>query len=320
MLTVSIGHRVSMGLKLAEYQRDALKALFLAKAGINRAINAVDSDKNGFDALNEPWVNNEGVFKKISFGGKEDEFASVSYTASEGGISKDIFGAKDEESRINLQLASKNMLKALGADCFSDAAQLDRLADYIQLWRGRADNQGAPLPSLGDKDQDFKKSAFSNPEELLVVLEYFFRDNGYADFRNKARNFFNCLQDKLTVWGDGKLNINTASAPVITVFLKGLAEGNAEAERAGPLAEELVASRERNLAQNPAQAPFKRAEDLSTADAGNAPLLDKLKTEVSFSASKYFCIRASGNCAKVRREISVVYDRSEKKIVYWHED
>ncbi len=320
MLAVSVGHRVSMALKLAQYQRDGVNAAFLAKAGINRAISVIDSDQDNYDALNEPWAGDESLFKKITFGVNEDEFASVSYAVADGGITKTIFGTRDEESMINIQLASKRLLIELCGDCYSDTAQLDKLADYIQLWRGRGDNDGSSLPSFGDKDKDFKKASLSNPEELLVVLEYFFRDSGYEDFRKKARDLFACIRDKVTIWGDGKININTVLNPVLRLFIRSLAQDNNEAMRTAPLAEEIIGQRDKNLSEYPNQAPFKEAGDLGTANLDSVNLLNRLKSQVSFSEAKYFRIQATGTCAKVNRGIVAVYNRPEKKIVYWHEN
>jgi len=41
MLSVSIGHRVSMALRLSRYQKERLMAGYLAKAGINIAIGEI---------------------------------------------------------------------------------------------------------------------------------------------------------------------------------------------------------------------------------------------------------------------------------------
>ena len=50
LLSVSIAHRVSLGLRLSRYQKERLKAAYLAKAGINIAIAEIEKDKNEFSA------------------------------------------------------------------------------------------------------------------------------------------------------------------------------------------------------------------------------------------------------------------------------
>ncbi|MCX5715184.1 MAG: type II secretion system protein GspK [Candidatus Omnitrophica bacterium] len=316
VLAVSVGHRVSMVLRLAQYQRDSVNAAFLAKAGISRASGIIDRDNNTYDALNELWADNEAAFKKIVFGTNADEFASVSYEVSDGGITKTIFGARDEESKINIQTASKKLIMELGRDCFSDTVQLDKLAGYIQLWRGSGDDGGA-VPTLGEKDKDFKKGAFANPQELLVVLEYFFRDNGYQDYRKKARDFFACVEDKITVWGEGKVNINTAPEDVLSKLFASLTDQ----DKAAALAADIAAQREANLRDNPSQAPFSGVDDLNIKPENKALFLSlNPAPPVTFAKSKYFRIQAYGSCAQVRKDIVAVYNREEKKIVYWHEN
>ena len=55
IFAVTIGHRASLNLKLARFQRDSLKANFLTQSDINKAIAVLENDGNEFDALNEEW-------------------------------------------------------------------------------------------------------------------------------------------------------------------------------------------------------------------------------------------------------------------------
>jgi len=60
IFTLGLGHRASINLRLAKYQKDRLKAAYLAKAGISKAIAILQEDKNtpqtsGYDSLNEIW-------------------------------------------------------------------------------------------------------------------------------------------------------------------------------------------------------------------------------------------------------------------------
>ncbi|MCX5697176.1 MAG: hypothetical protein NTU54_04310 [Candidatus Omnitrophica bacterium] len=310
MLAVSVGHRVSMALKLTQYQRDAVNAAFLAKAGINRAISVIDSNNN---KVYNPWANNEDVFKKITFGANEDEFVSVNYVDND--VPKTVFGVRDEESRINIQLANWSLLKQLCNSCYVDTDdQLGKLANYILLWRGDS------VSLTGDEGKGFKGAPFANPEELLVVLECFFRDNVDPHsnvYRAKARNLFACIQDKITVWGDGKLNINTVSEPVLSIFLESLAT-NKDKAGAIALADEIILLRTTNLNSISNLKPFNNSDDIKNLK--NQDLLVSFNPAFSFLDSNYFRIQASGTCRNVSRDITAVYDRQGKKVVYWHEN
>ena len=115
ILAVGIGHRVSMALRLSRYQRDKFKALYLARAGLNRAIAELEKDTtNDYDTLNESWVNNEEAFKRIVLNDNQSEFATVSYgTLDEYSNPKTVYGVVDEERNININTAPKELLVEL---------------------------------------------------------------------------------------------------------------------------------------------------------------------------------------------------------------
>jgi hypothetical protein len=317
MLVISAGQRVSLAIKLSQFERDSNKAFWLARAGLNRAIAVIDSDTNSFDSSNEPWAKNEQVFRRISLGNKQDEFASVSYEFEHNGIKETVFGVVAEESKINVQLATEKLLRELCNACDTDTTLMSKLVEYILLRRGSGSG-----PPPGDIDPDFIKKDLANPPELLVVFEYFFRQNGYPDYQKKAQTLFSCIKDKITVWGGltDKVNINTASKEVLTILLKSLAEDANEVLLAPGLANEVIALRDKNLGNNPLATPFAKEEDLIIVDVAYAQLLGKLKKHLIFSPGNYFYLRCIGNCAKLSRNLSAVYERSTKKIVFWHEN
>ena len=56
IFTLSLGQRSLINLKLMRYQRDSLKAYYLAKSGINKAIDVLGKDENkDYDSLDESW-------------------------------------------------------------------------------------------------------------------------------------------------------------------------------------------------------------------------------------------------------------------------
>ncbi|MCM8790027.1 MAG: hypothetical protein NC916_03310, partial [Candidatus Omnitrophica bacterium] len=113
ILAIGIGHRVSMALRLSRSHRDKLKARYLTKVGINRLVVELDNDSNDFDALNEDWANNEKLFSKILASDNQNEFAQVSYTVIEGKDKRVIYGVRDEERKININTATKEVLISL---------------------------------------------------------------------------------------------------------------------------------------------------------------------------------------------------------------
>ena len=105
LLSASLNYRMGLEIKLASFARDSQEAYYLAKAGIERAILAVNSDKEervdtlsqcGISFDEESVESAETLFKNIPLGNGS---FSVSYKAENG---QPIYGVLDEERKINL--------------------------------------------------------------------------------------------------------------------------------------------------------------------------------------------------------------------------
>lgn len=155
------------------YQNN-VQASFLARAGIEKAIQILKHDEPELDTLNDSWRNNSGSFKDVALG---NGFFSVNY---ETGNQK-IYGIVDEESKININTASKETLKRL------EKLNTDKVEKILKSRR---------------------KAIFRKPSELvsrgIVRSEAFAGQNG--------------LKNYVTVWGKGKININTASREVLSAI------------------------------------------------------------------------------------------------------
>jgi len=100
IMAVSVGRRVSLGLRLSGYQRDSLKAFYLAKAGLNRSIVELQKYQvNPYSSLSESWSTgidsstHTSILREIAATGKPGEsFNSVII---------------DEESKLNLNILCK---------------------------------------------------------------------------------------------------------------------------------------------------------------------------------------------------------------------
>lgn len=305
VLAVSLGHRVSLGLRLSRYHKDRLTGLYLARAGINRAIFEIVNDKTtDYDCLTDNWADNEGAFREIRLSQNKDEYAVVSHN--------DIFGAIDEESKININTAPSNLLSSL---LEGSPAYADELIKFIRIWRG---DNAPELEPDNPQYQNFKKAPFSNIEELLVVLEYFYHSKGLTDYAQTALEAFGNIKDLITVYSAGpqqKININTVCKEALVIAARGTAIGDEQKNSAAALADKIIASRDK-------AGCFRKVEDIVIADlgAGSAQenLLNNLKGSFIFKSDN-FLIEAGGNVGKIKTKISAVYDREEKRILYWHE-
>ena len=97
LLSMAVSSRSSSDIKLAKYEADGIKSLYLARAGVAKAIAELKKDNSIFTSLNQDW-NKESEF---SFGG-----GTVKYRVS------------DEEGLLNLngQGLKKEHLEGLGMD------------------------------------------------------------------------------------------------------------------------------------------------------------------------------------------------------------
>lgn len=310
VVVISVGHRVSFSLRLGAYQRDRLKASYLAKAGVTRAIRELGNDTNSHDALNENWADDaldgESIFENITFG-NANEFAAVNYTATGADNETiNIYGVIDEERKININTASGDLLTALFTSVNLTSPQ--DLANNTLIWRGN-DTDDIYNKTLG---YACKGGNFTNPEELKLVKDI--NESGYES-----------MKGLITVYGDGKININTAPAEILTVFYRsGTDAGNYS--YADNLVNETVAYRNPDgLWGSPDDKIFANQTDINDF-LTNANITDLTEqnifntTKGNFSmGSNYFRIESAGNAGKIKSRISVVYNRLDNQTLYWHE-
>lgn len=220
IFALGIGYRTSLDLRLARYQLDKIKTLYITKAAVEEVKqylsidSAPDSDTKDYDSLYECGVNllseetPESLFKDISVGGGH---YSIKYQTGvdENGQSVYGYGLSDEERKININTIDVNVLKSLFQVLGIEPLKCESIAASIIDWRDTdSDLSNPPYGAENDYYQNLenpyncKNYAFETLEELLLV-------------KDVTQEIFNQIKDYLTVYGDGKININTASAVVL---------------------------------------------------------------------------------------------------------
>ena len=159
----------------SQNHKNSIQANFLARAGIEKAIQTLKHDSPDVDTLNDFWHNNSEFFKDVDLG-------NGSFSVSHEDGDQEIYGMIDEESKININTASQNTLKGL-------------------------ENLGAERVGMILKSRRNEK--FQNPSDLVSrgIIS-----NEEFEGRSGLKNF-------LTVWGKGKININTAPPEVLLAVL-----------------------------------------------------------------------------------------------------
>jgi|GEM_PF-1091161 len=219
MLAIGLGHQLSLEIKLLHNNLDSVKAFYVAKAGMKRAIAErilvlQSQDTIYADSFNQSWLNNEEIFKGAKFG-------DGVYTV-ENQQAPTLYGMSDEQGKININTASEEVLRIL----FKQFGLIDESASEviaaIKAWRGDKDSLDMDdYYQAQDPPYHCKKSKFDAIEEILLVKgvtpEIFYgidtNENGIIDFNEVG------LKGYITVYGDGTVNINTAPEIVLKAAL-----------------------------------------------------------------------------------------------------
>ncbi len=314
VIAVGVGHRVSMAIRLTVYQRDGAKALCLAQAGINRAIVELGKEGAATDGLNDIWstgidAENKKLFDNIEVKEGSGETFTIKYLYDKE--NNTYLCMADEERKININAADDVLLQALLGECaVTDAAAITK---NILFWRGAIPNNEEAKSYYANLGYENKGKNFANTEELILVM-------GIKDFEAEK---LEKLMGLITVFGSGKVNINTCSEEVLRILIKASIV-KAYPSSLSPIdAEELV---KRVLEHRSAN--IFTTDDLSgvvdnsglNQNAFNS-ILGQLKSYIGFQ-SQNFRIISTGkiSASGIERTIECVYDRGNKKIVFWHEN
>jgi type II secretory pathway component PulK len=299
IFAVGLGNRISQEINLSAFFSDKPKSLYLSEAAVKICQNMLSSDKNEFDSLNEFWntgrLSDDGrfLFKDVQLG--------------QGSYSVRIV---DEERKININSASHQVLERLFRITGGIDADLAHIAaNSVIDWRDADANpleggaEDGYYKSLEDPYRP-KNGRFEVLEELLLV-------------RGVTDEMFSRIKDAVTIYGDGRVNINTATRDSL------LALGMSEefvykliAYRKGP--DGLEGTKDDNVFKNPATI----AKELVFGAGLNIEESDRIfemTTKNMLSVSSLdFTIDAEGRIGRRTEKITCVTDRG-KNIEYWRE-
>lgn len=325
VLAVGFGYRMGLELKLAGYQLGRLQALYLAKAGVRRAILELEKDKNSYDTLRESWSNNEEAFREIKLG--EGKFTvSYPFRKDESGKIVTFYGIMDEEGKININKASKETLESL-LELIDEPLSADVAASIVD-WRDKdsePEEGGAEdfyYQSL-EEPYDCKNADFEIIEELLLV-------------KGVTPQLLSRLQDMITVYGEGKVNINTAGKEVLQALGRSVARTRnipeVDESVADNLAERIIRFREQGETGEDEKYVFKSLKEIvnklsefegGEIGSGEKNLIRALQPQLTVKSSNFkIRVIASLNDDKVVKVVTAIVERKVdgSTIKYWHED
>ena len=308
---VILGFGVRQKLTLVNRLDEREKLHFIAEAGVKKAISQIKEEpEKNYDALKDDWSNSI-VFREIDIG--DGEFSiSHDYINEQTGLTESRYGLIDEESKININKANQPILERLFRLVDFDEMQAQELAAAIVDWRDSDSELSIPLGSAEDSyyrnleyPYEAKDADFEVLEEVLLV-------------KGIDKNIFGKIKNYITIYGSGKINVNTASKVVLLAL--GLSEDIVDkivSFRLG--ADGIIGTSDDNIFEAPSNIVPKLSQFSNLSDSEIAQL-SVIVDQCLVTSSNNFMARCISklNGKKKTTEVTCVINRSGK-ILYWQE-
>lgn len=203
-LALAVGAYIQPLLRMTARFQQNTERFFIAKAGaVKTAVEMQNYATNAWQCLNEPWATDTNFFAEITLGA-----GSFTRQGRSGAAAASQCGLVDEERKININAASADVLKnclMLAGGLSSSTA--DAIAAAIIDWR---DTDDAETPGGAEsRYYEFlkppyrcKNGNFETIEELGLV-------------KGVTPELFATMADYFTVYGNGKINLNTTCNDIL---------------------------------------------------------------------------------------------------------
>ncbi|MCX7765413.1 MAG: general secretion pathway protein GspK [Candidatus Sumerlaeia bacterium] len=333
IIAYSLAYQVQLEMKLTKLFRQRAQATALARAGIARAVADLKNDlmldvsEEGqrFDAEGDIWAKPDD---------KTDvELGQGTYTVV----------VTDESGKLNLNTVNLEVLKQLLIVLGVDEDKVEEIAFAIIDWR---DTNDRPASGEGEKENVYfsklireaqndkyadddetviyycKNDNFNTVEELLDVYgitpELFYGYDPHKKLESELERSEKPtereekkpgLRDLVTVYGEGHLNVNTASKEVLMAVLAAIGQPGADPEEQ---AEAIIKYRRKNKDKDiDNEQAFRNWQELAQVEGFN-PLIARQMYSVQplCTASNVFRITATGKVGEVTQTITTTVVRS----------
>ena len=312
VFALSIGMRVQQKIVLVSRIERRTQVYDAAEAGIRQAIAFLKSQTADPKAiLKTVLFNSPAFFKEIKLGKAVWDVSYMSYDGED--YSQRIYGIVDEERKININTCDRTTLENLLTEVsgLSDDARKD-LVNAIIDWRESGESQSEGFLSdeyYGNLKFPYKekKSNFETLDELLLV-------------KGITPALYRQILSFITVYGSGKVNINTAPRPVLKAL--GISESLATAIlflRRGPDGREATA--DDLLFPSESEAPMMHILAAAVEPQETQFMRDLYAQNKIGMESSHYLVQSRGyaNNMKEKRDLICVFDINSGKIKYWRE-
>ena len=317
VLAVTLFAGVRQRIILFQRLEDRSRAQLAAEAGVKKSIAVLldDMENSQFKLTPQAKVrrmNNPGEFANIPVGDLRVEVVHDVLDDKSGDVVT-LWGLADEQAKLNVNTASAENIKRLVVEVLGwGGAEAKGLADAITDWRDyvRHESQGFFSDDYY-KSLEFpygmKEQPFERPDELLLV-------------KGVDRKIYDALLPFITVYGDGRVNINTVSKKVLVAL--GLDAGVADkvlkarrgVDNLEATGDDHIFSHTFDVASETAKAVTLEVREARQIDELNAK--NFLTTESGFYS---FVSRVLSSDGGFKKTVLCSFSAFESRIVYWYE-
>ncbi len=295
MLALEFSQRSGINLRMAINLTHSKKALYYAYGGYQAALALLKSDNNDYDGPGDMWY---GMLPPVPFG--------------DGSIHIQIV---DEKSRFNLQ----NLVTSYGEENKRRSVMLQRMFQTLSLesslvnrivdWQDSNDFElpdGAEISYYNYLTPPFspRNEPILSIGELLLIKGFdrevfFLPPEARSPIGNEE---YSSLQQYITVYGDGKININTAEKPILLCLSEDMNEY---------IVDDIIKKR--------SDGAFNEIEDLKNVETVSDILYDEISSLITVK-SDLFRITATGASGGFTKTITAVVLRDSRgfRVVYYN--
>lgn len=272
LLAIGLAYRISIELHLVKFSREMLKARLACESGLEFSSQVLAEDLNDFDSFNETWSKgmvlgrDESIFKDYKL--KEAAFTIFSETNNQDSCANTLYGLSDEGSKLNINKATTVELETFFTQLGIENPK--EITNSISDWIDADD-----ITSFDGAEDDYYSSLvtpYKCKNAPIAVIEELLLIKGMDEEK------FEKIKPFVTVYGDGKININTVSEVVLKSLL--ISRGALDTT-AAKLAKEIIAYR------------FGPDTCLATADDG---VLERFE-DIPLALSSPFSLAAFSKCS-----------------------
>ncbi len=272
----------------------------------------VMADTNSWDDLTEPWGQNEEIFKDFVL--SQGSFSIIGSSVISDGEEVISYGLRDEESKININKADQELLKSF-LEVVGDITAMEaaEIAAAIEDWRDEGDEiltGGAENSYYSAQNPAYPCAnvPFGSKHELLLV-------------KGVEEGLFLKLENYITTYGAGKVNINTADPFVFESLARSVVGSGQEGIES--LTGKILKFREAGnfFSQPSASVIISELNDFMELEPSERSILSRMMKGITIGSACFGGV-AEG---KIKGSddpdswITFIFDRNKQKIVKWHE-